>query len=86
VDTLGNLTLVTRSLNGSLSNRPWHRVNASGADDGKRALIGDFSLLVLNKQIVDGALEEWTERDILARGTAIAQTIAEIWPHTGTVQ
>jgi hypothetical protein len=23
VNTLGNLTLITRSLNGSLSNRPW---------------------------------------------------------------
>lgn len=55
---LGNLTLVTKSLNAALSNRPWTDLQAAGLKDGgepgkgKRALLDGFNLLVLNKEIV----------------------------------
>jgi len=87
VDTLGNLTLVTQKLNGTLSNRPWtdsetSTVPAKGRDagKGKRSLLGRFSLLVLNKKIVDDHQNEWTEDDIRARGAELADTITRIWP------
>ena len=87
VQTIGNLTLLTGHLNASLSNRPWLDSDAamaapSGpqAGKGKRSLIDKYSLLVLNKEIVQEHEQAWTEEDILARGEAIAKDIAAIWP------
>ena len=86
VNTIGNLTLVTKSLNGSLSNRPWTDAAAVGMSEGgrpnlgKRSLLKDFSLLVSNKEIVDCHVESWTEQDITARSNEITQAICAIWP------
>lgn len=62
VNTLGNLTLVTQDLNGTLSHRPWTdaeagTITATGenAGLGKRSLVDKYSLLVLSKEIVDGS-------------------------------
>lgn len=85
INTLGNLTLVTKSLNGSLSNRPWTDDSASTLEaggepgKGKRSLLNAFSLLVLNKEIVDEHQAEWTEEDIRARSLHIAAAINEVW-------
>ncbi len=87
IQTIGNLTLVTGKLNQSLSNRPWLDSDAavvapSGpeAGKGKRSLIDKYSLLVLNKEIVQGHAASWTEADIEARGLAMTKDIAAIWP------
>lgn len=86
VNTLGNLTLVTKSLNGSLSNRPWTDAEAAGmkeggeAGKGKRTLIDAFSLLVLNKEIVQDHHSSWTEDDIKVRSKHITEAIAAVWP------
>lgn len=87
VHTIGNLTLLTGRLNTSLSNRPWLDSDAAAtapsgpeAGMGKRSLIDKYSLLVLNKEIVQEHPEAWTEEDITARGQAIAADIAAIWP------
>lgn len=86
VNTLGNLTLVTKSLNGSLSNRPWTDIEASGLKEGgevgkgKRTLIDAFSLLVLNKEIVQENVSSWTEDAIASRSKHIAEAIASAWP------
>lgn len=86
VNTIGNLTLVTRSLNASLSNRPWTDAEAVGLKEGgepgkgKRTLLDAFSLLVLNKRIVIDHVEEWTDDDITKRSKAIAETICSVWP------
>ena len=87
VQTIGNLTLVTGNLNVSLSNRPWLDSDAavvapSGpqAGKGKRSLIDKYSLLVLNKEIVQEHTKAWTEADITARGQAIVNDIVTIWP------
>lgn len=75
VDTIGNLTLVTQRLNGTLSNRPWL---ATGRPPGKRDLLGKYSLLELNKRVIER--EDWGEADIASRGHAIATAITEMWP------
>lgn len=86
VNTIGNLTLVTKSLNGSLSNRPWTDPAATDlkeggqAGKGKRALLNTFSLLVLNKRIVEGHVDEWTEDDIRRRSAEVASAVCDVWP------
>ena len=73
-------------LNSSLSNRPWTDAAAAGMSQGgqtgrgKRALLQSFSLLVLNKGIVDDHESEWTEDDIVARSRALTDDIIAIWP------
>lgn len=76
VDTIGNLTLVTQRLNGTLSNRPWNASNKGG----KRDLLEEYSLLVLNKRVIQQ--DDWTEADIQARGKDLAEAITEVWPRT----
>ncbi|HJQ94230.1 MAG TPA: DUF262 domain-containing protein [Acidimicrobiia bacterium] len=87
INTLGNLTLVTQKLNVELSNRPWRDEEASlvaptGKDAavGKRSLIQRFSLLVLNKEIVDGHEAEWTDQEIRDRSARLARAVTEVWP------
>lgn len=86
VNSIGNLTLVTKSLNGSLSNRPWTDGAAAGLVEGgeggkgKRTLLNAFSLLVMNKEILDDHVEAWTENDIIERSSALAHAIGQVWP------
>jgi len=91
VDTLGNLTLVTQKLNGSLSHRPWRNDEAAivapkgkEAGLGKRALLGQYSLLVLNKALVDAQPERWTDDAIEARSRQMTERICAIWPRAAT--
>lgn len=85
VNTLGNLTLVTQSLNGSLSNRPWTDAEASGLTEGgrpgigKRTLLDQFSLLVLNKELLSGHPDEWTDTDIEQRSNTLVEALCAIW-------
>lgn len=87
VDSLGNLTLVTQKLNGSLSHRPWTNSEAqvvapTGKDAGlgKRTLLNRYSLLVLNKELVDEHDEAWTDEDIQARSLEMTKRLCAIWP------
>ncbi len=87
VNTLGNLTLVTSSLNTALSNRPWTDQAAAhtalkGRDAGlgKRSLLSRYSTLVLNKWIVDGHIDAWTDTDIEARSAILATLVCATWP------
>jgi hypothetical protein len=86
IDTIGNLTLVTKSLNSSLSNRPWTDSEAVGLneggkpDKGKRSLLDEFSLLVLNKEVIKEHVESWTDDDIIARSKHVAAAICAVWP------
>jgi hypothetical protein len=92
VNTLGNLTLVTQSLNGSLSNRPWTDAEATGLGlaeggrpgTGKRSLLDQFSLLVLNKELLSGHPEEWTDEDIEKRSVDMVKVLCSIWPGPNT--
>ncbi len=86
VNSIGNLTLVTKSLNGSLSNRPWTDAQADGLKEGgepskgKRTLLNAFSLLVLNRLVVEAHPEAWTDNDIAGRSEAVTGAITSIWP------
>jgi hypothetical protein len=88
VNSIGNLTLVTQKLNGALSNRPWtdaetERVASTGKDagKGKRSLLSRFSVLLLNKDVVDNHVDFWSEEDIVSRSKELTEAIISIWPH-----
>ena len=86
IQTIGNLTLVAKSLNGSLSNRPWTDEEAGSlttggeAGLGKRSLLGKYSLLVLSKGLINEHPDAWTDADIEARGLEMASHVCEVWP------
>ena len=82
VHRLGNLTLVTRKLNPSLSNRPWSE---------KRNKLQEYSLLRLTTSSVLSAPPEvemsdevwsqaWDEDRIEARGRYLAHKALRTWP------
>ncbi|WP_181034593.1 DUF262 domain-containing protein [Arthrobacter sp. 08Y14] len=90
IHTLGNLTLTTQRLNSALSNRPWtdseaREVAPTGKDagKGKRSMLGDFSILAINKGIVDDHPAAWTEADIRARSVQLTEAICAAWTHPG---
>lgn len=87
VNTIGNLTLVTKSLNSTLSNRPWtddDAVATPGAGEdkglGKRSLLNKYSVLALSRPIIDAHSAAWTDDDITERSRVMAATIAKAWP------
>ncbi|MFI7166190.1 MULTISPECIES: HNH endonuclease family protein [Rhodococcus] len=86
VNTLGNLTLVTQKLNGSLSHRPWTDEEAAvsaptgkEAGRGKRSLLSKFSVLRVNTQIIDEYGNRWTDQDIRSRSMELTKRICQVW-------
>ena len=71
INLIGNLTLATRHLNSSMANRSWK---------DKRDALGQYSTLVLNKEVLRSAPVEWDERAIEKRSEELANTITQIWP------
>lgn len=69
LDTMGNLTLVTRKLNSALSNGPW------GA---KLPDILFHSALALNRELTRH--QSWGEESIQQRSDALFQHAVRIWP------
>jgi hypothetical protein len=87
IHTLGNLTLTTQRLNSALSNRPWtddeaRLVAPDGIDagKGKRSMLSKFSILAINKAVVDEHPEAWSEDDIRSRSAEICSLICQVWP------
>lgn len=87
IHTLGNLTLVTNKLNKTLSYRPWTDKQAKVVaptgrhpGQGKRTLLGMYSLLVLNKEIVDNHPQAWTDDDITTRSAQLTESVISTWP------
>lgn len=73
IHTMGNLTLVTKPLNSSVSNGPWTK---------KRAALDEHSTLFLNKDLLKHAPEgsQWDEDAILARGQRLYEAALKVWP------
>lgn len=69
IHTLGNLTLLSQSLNPAASNGPWPK---------KRAAILKHSALNLNRPLEE--YSEWNEAAIQKRGKALFRTAKRIWP------
>jgi Protein of unknown function (DUF1524) len=67
IDTLGNLTLLTESLNPSIGNAAWA---------SKREKIAQ-SLLALNRDVA--AKSEWSEGEIELRAAKLAAVSNRIW-------
>ncbi|WP_313286133.1 DUF262 domain-containing protein [Stutzerimonas kunmingensis] len=70
--TIGNLTLVTGSLNPALSNSAW---------SVKKPELLKWSKLNLSRDLHDHVA--WTEQEILSRGALLAKAAVRIWPHPG---
>ena len=74
VQTLGNLTLLTTSLNSKVSNGPWTGL------DGKEAALHAQSTLLMNAQLVSRSSGVWTTSSIRERNTWMIGQILETWP------
>ncbi len=73
LNTFGNLTVLTKPLNSSVSNGPYK---------AKREALSDHSLLVLNREITKD--EEWGEDQIEARGRKLFEVAKVLWPYPAT--
>jgi hypothetical protein len=71
VHRLGNLTLVTKQLNPSMSNAAWQK---------KRPELNKHSVLLLNSRLVAEHAEVWDEDTIDARGEDLLGRILRMWP------
>lgn len=69
--TIGNLTLLTKKLNPSVSNGAWGR---------KVTEIGKHSRLRMNLEIVNNWSDGWNEEKIRARGAALFNMAVALWP------
>lgn len=67
--TFGNLTLLTKALNPSVSNGPWQE---------KKAAILEYSSLNLNRRLAHADI--WNEEAIRRRGQETVELAIEIWP------
>lgn len=74
VQTLGNLTLLTQSLNSRVSNGPWH------GDKGKYEELRKNTSLLLTREVVELGANGWTEDFIVERTERMIDDILEIWP------
>jgi hypothetical protein len=74
INTIGNLTLLTGRLNAKVSNGPWL------GPDGKRRGLENHDVLFMNRKLLDGARDAWTDSSIRTRSQELASLIVEIWP------
>lgn len=69
INSFGNLTILTRALNSSISNGPW--------PDKKKAIL-TTSLLPINQLLYD--CDVWDEAAIAARGHELFRRAVKLWP------
>ena len=74
IHTLGNLTLLTNKLNSKVSNGPWL------GKGGKREGLEAHDVLLLNRELLKEAGDQWTDEAIRARTQKLADVIIQIWP------
>lgn len=79
VHRLGNLTLLTESLNSSVSNGPWTL---------KRQKVAKYDVFLMNRHFSGPATETWDEVQIDARTQTMIDSLLTTWPvpdgHTGS--
>ena len=73
LNTFGNLTILTKPLNSSVSNGPFNV---------KRETLNDHSLLVMNREITKE--EDWGEDQIEIRGRKLFEVAQGLWPYPDT--
>lgn len=74
VHVLGNLTLLTGTLNSKASNGPWL------GREGKLAHLERHDVILMNRHILREAQEDWNEDLITARTDRLIDAILETWP------
>lgn len=74
IQRLGNLTLLTGSLNAAVSNAAW-----LGAD-GKREAMRKHEAMLMNRELVDDNVTGWDEVRIDARTEHMASLLMQTWP------
>jgi hypothetical protein len=74
VHRLGNLTLLTESLNSSVSNGPWL------GENGKWTKLEKYDVLLMNREIRRISKDGWDEQRIDERTLAMVDTLIEVWP------
>jgi hypothetical protein len=74
IHTLGNLTLLTGTLNSKASNGPWSGVG------GKRDGLEKHDVLLLNRDLLKTASDQWSDKAIQDRTKALIEIILQIWP------
>lgn len=74
IHTIGNLTLLTSSLNSKVSNGAW------SGDSGKRKALEAHDALFLNRRFSEDLYQNWTDANIRHRTDELSKTIFEIWP------
>ena len=81
LNSFGNLTLLTQTLNSSVSNGPFHSyTNEKGKRiEGKRQAICKQSYLKLNTYFQDFADIEWDDEQILKRGKMLFAKAKVLW-------
>lgn len=68
--TLGNLTLVTKTLNSTLSNNPWEK---------KKSTLNEHSVLLLNADLQ--SIKSWNEKAIQKRSKELFKLARNVWPY-----
>ncbi|GAA4530463.1 DUF262 domain-containing protein [Chelativorans composti] len=75
IHRLGNLTLLTKKLNSTVSNGPW--LGAAG----KASHLQEKDVVLLNSKLLkEYSLKQWDEAGIDARTKQMVETILAIWP------
>ena len=74
VHRLGNLTLLTTSLNSAVSNGPWQ------GPGGKRAKLDSHDVFLLNRRVRDLGADGWDETRIDHRTDELVQAFVATWP------
>jgi Protein of unknown function DUF262/Protein of unknown function (DUF1524) len=83
IQGIGNLTLVSGSLNPTLSNAAW--LDSPKGRKGKHGALSEHSKLSLNALLIKKYPDEWTEDAIRARALELFNAGAMIWPSPETL-
>jgi hypothetical protein len=78
IQGIGNLTLVSKKLNPSLSNAPWFDIDAD--KPGKRSGLNANTMLMINRKLLDECKSGWSDDAIGARAERLVLDAKEIWP------
>jgi len=78
IQGIGNLTLVSKRLNPSLSNGPWLDLDAE--KPGKRSGLHAHTILMINRNLLDQYNDEWSDAAIGARAELLFSDAKDIWP------
>lgn len=73
IHTIGNLTLLTGSLNSKVSNGPWRGANS------KRQGLEGHDVLILNRDLLRQAGDSWSESTIRLRTKELVGILLEVW-------